>query len=146
MCLKTAVPYLPSRSWINSIVILLCLFIITACGGGGGDEATEAENPEAAPPPPPAKIVCNDGCRNEGQCGENADGQPVVLGNADQPETRAHNQLFPHDADVNILDSRDMNLLRPAETEPFPLAFYLVQLVGENPQTGWVASWCIAQP
>ena len=145
MCFKTAVTYLPSRSWLNGIVFVLCVFIITACGGGG-EAAPEAENPEAAPPPPPAKIVCNDTCRNEGQCGENADGQPVILGNDGQPETRNHNQTFPHDADVNILQSKEMNLLRPAESEPFPLTFHLVQLSGENPQTGWVASWCIAQP
>ena len=113
VCFKTAVIYLPSRSWLNGMIFILCVFIITACGGGGGEAATDAENPEAAPPPPPAKIVCNDTCRNEGQCGENADGQPVILGNDRQPETRNHNQTFPHDADVNILQSKEMNLLRP---------------------------------
>ena len=130
--------YLPSRFWTTVFVLVLTFFLLTACGRGG-DEAA-GETPETAPPN--AKTVCTEACRLQGQCGDNADGQPVVLGGTDQPTTHEPNQLFPQDASVNKLASQEKTVRRPETEIEETWQFFQVQMV-DGGQTGWVAAICL---
>lgn len=145
MNFDTAVKYLPARKWLQIGLLVLSVFIFAACGfiGGGGEEAP-AENPEATPLPS-AKVTCSEICRNEGQCGDNADGQVVVLGNSVEPQTRIHDQLFPNDANVVIVDTQDKMVKRPTTGEEFLLPFFRARENVENGQEGWITSWCVTQ-
>lgn len=126
-----------SQSWINFLILGLVFFLLTACGGGGAEE-----NPDATPPPPVAQTVCSELCRNQGQCGNNADGQPVVLGRDDQPSTRDPNQLFPHEASVNKLNMQEKIVRNPVTTIEENWQFFQVQMV-DSGQIGWVAGICV---
>lgn len=132
------IPPARHRGW----VLLMCfVFLFAACGGGGGEEAAPAE---AAPADQTQNVLaCSDACRAQGQCGVGSDGSTNwVLGNASQPETRNHNQIFPVDRPISILDAAE-RVLQPPEGDPFPQMFSLIT-INEDGKTGWVANWCIS--
>lgn len=126
------------RFWINLCTFLLVAILLTACLGGG-EEA--GENPEAAPLPT-ALTVCTEQCRLQGQCGDNTDGQPVVLGMDIQPATKGHNQLFPQNTTINRLNSQDKIVRHPTTQLEETWQFVQIQTV-EGGQIGWVAGMCL---
>ncbi len=144
MHLDTAVSHLHSPFKVQKTILGLFLFVFIFVACGGGDEVVEGET-AVETPVPNAKTVCDESCRREGQCGDNADGQPVILGNSAQPETRNHDQTFPQDAEVSILATQEKILRYPTGEEQFQHLFFKVQLAKENGQVGWIADWCVVQ-
>ena len=129
------------RFLINLFTFALVAILLTGCLGGGGEGGEGGENPEATPFPA-ARTVCTEQCRAQGQCGDNAAGQPVILGMDIQPATRGQNQLFPQDATVNKLGAQDRVVRHPQTNVEEIWQFVQVQMV-EGGQTGWVAGMCL---
>ncbi len=134
--------YKTPRFLINLFTFALATFLLTACFGSGGSGEEGGENPEVAPTPV-VRTVCNEACRVQGQCGNNVDGQIFVLGREDQPTTREHTQLFPHDGIVNKLNVQDKLVRYPGGVDEI-WQFSQVQMV-EGGQTGWVANMCLIE-
>ena len=131
-----------SRFCINFFTLALVACMLTACFGGGDEGGEGGENPEGVPTPV-VRTVCNENCRIQGQCGNNAAGQIFVLGQKDQPATYEHSQLFPQDAIVNKITVQDKLVRHPDGVEEV-WSFAQVQMV-EGGQTGWVAGMCLVE-
>ncbi|MCP4360293.1 MAG: hypothetical protein GY796_19980 [Chloroflexi bacterium] len=133
------------RIQINQIrhilISLVFLLLLTACFGGGGEEAVPEEQP--ADQPPQAILTCSDMCAGQGQCGSAPDGRILILGRTEGPETRNHNQLFPIDTPVTILNRTEQKLRIPADGQESNQVFAEI-IVNGSEQQGWVAEWCVA--
>ncbi len=119
------------------------LLLLTGCGLFRSDEQPTFDTGQSA------RLVCNNTCRDHGQCGVTASGDRVVLAGRNTQLVSGHNAFYANELEVEVQEKADRQVFykNNLELPPFALTFYYVNdLAASGGNLAWVAMYCLENP